>query len=81
MIARHGCASRGALGIGGGAKPSSWPTRSLAGGPSRTVWSGSSRLSRLDDSGEFWLDDLPSGIYRLEVAFQDRAIEVPVLSI
>jgi hypothetical protein len=36
-------------------------------------------LVRLDESGEFRLDDLVRGPYRLELALKDRMIEVPVL--
>jgi hypothetical protein len=38
-------------------------------------------LTQLDESGEFWLDSLEPGAYRLEVALRDRVIEVPVLPI
>jgi hypothetical protein len=34
---------------------------------------------RIDESGEFRLDDLVPGAYRLEFALKDRMIEVPVL--
>jgi hypothetical protein len=36
-------------------------------------------LVRLDESGEFRLDDLVPGAYRLEFTLKDRMIEVPVL--
>jgi hypothetical protein len=36
-------------------------------------------LVRLDESGEFQLDDLVPGAYRLEFTLKDRMIEVPDL--
>jgi hypothetical protein len=38
-------------------------------------------LVRLDESGEFRLDGLPPGAYRLEFVFKNRTIELPVLSL
>ena len=38
-------------------------------------------LVRLDESGEFRLDELPPGAYRLEFVFKNRTIELPVLSL
>ena len=35
--------------------------------------------AQLDDSGEFWIDSLTPGAYRLEVVLADQIIEVPVL--
>ena len=35
--------------------------------------------AQLDDSGEFWIDSLVPGAYRLEVVLSDQVIEVPVL--
>ena len=35
--------------------------------------------AQLDDSGEFWIDSLAPGAYRLEVVLSDQVIEVPVL--
>jgi hypothetical protein len=35
--------------------------------------------AQLDDTGEFWIDSLTPGTYRLEVVFSDQVIEVPVL--
>jgi len=34
-----------------------------------------------DESGEFWLDNLTTGAYRLEVSVGDRVVEIPVLPI
>jgi hypothetical protein len=39
------------------------------------------RLERLDDAGEFWLDELEPGLYSLEIELEDRVVEVPVLEI
>ncbi len=36
-------------------------------------------MTTLDEAGEFWLDSLKPGAYRLEIVLQDRIIEVPVL--
>jgi hypothetical protein len=38
-------------------------------------------LVRLDESGEFRLNGLPPGAYRLEFVFKNRTIELPVLSL
>lgn len=38
-------------------------------------------MAKLDESGEFWLDSLAPGAYRLEVVLRDRVIEVPILPI
>jgi hypothetical protein len=38
-------------------------------------------LARLDESGEFLIEDLERGAYRLEVAIEDRVVEVPNLPI
>jgi hypothetical protein len=38
-------------------------------------------LVRLEESGEFRLDGLPPGAYRLEFVFKNRTIELPVLSL
>ena len=37
--------------------------------------------AELDDSGEFWIENLVPGAYRLEILFRDRVVEVPVLPI
>lgn len=39
------------------------------------------QLTLLDESGEFRLDDLVPGNYRLEVVLKDRLIEVPELAL
>lgn len=41
----------------------------------------SERQAPLDESGEFWVDGLEPGAYRLEIVFGDRVVEVPVLPI
>jgi hypothetical protein len=41
----------------------------------------SERLERLHEAGEFWLDGLDPGLYRLEIELEDRAVEMPVLEI
>lgn len=38
-------------------------------------------LADLDGGGEFWLDNLAPGAYRLEVVLGERVLEVPVLPI
>jgi hypothetical protein len=38
-------------------------------------------LAQLDESGEFLIDDLKAGAYRLEVAIDNRLIEVQSLPI
>jgi hypothetical protein len=38
-------------------------------------------LVMIDESGEFLLDGLERGTYRLEVTFKDRVVEVPSLEI
>ena len=38
-------------------------------------------LANLDGDGEFWLDNLAPGAYRLEVVLGERVLEVPVLPI
>ena len=38
-------------------------------------------LVMIDESGEFWLDGLERGTYRLEVTFKDCVVEVPYLEI
>lgn len=37
------------------------------------------RLARIDASGEFQLTGIEAGVYRLEVVFKDRLVEVPLL--
>jgi hypothetical protein len=57
----------------GGADPS--------GGYLRLSNSGNEWRAPLDESGEFYLDSLTPGAYRLEVVLPDRVVEVPVLPI
>jgi hypothetical protein len=38
-------------------------------------------LERLDEGGEFWLEGVKSGTYRLQIGLEDRVIEVPSLEI
>jgi hypothetical protein len=39
----------------------------------------SERVTTLDQTGEFWVEDLEPGAYRLEIVFGKRILEVPVL--
>jgi hypothetical protein len=52
-----------------------------SGGYLRLSTNGDEWLTELDETGEFWLDSLAPGAYRLEVVLGDRVIEVPVLPI
>jgi hypothetical protein len=52
-----------------------------SGGYLRLSTNGDEWLTELDETGEFWLDSLSPGAYRLEVVLRDRVIEVPVLPI
>jgi hypothetical protein len=55
----------------GGADPS--------GGFLRLTTAAGEWRAQLDKAGEFWIDSLAPGTYRLEVVFSDQVIEVPVL--
>jgi hypothetical protein len=55
----------------GGANPS--------GGYLRISRVDAERVAKLDQSGEFWVEDLEPGAYRLEIVFGKRVLEVPVL--
>jgi hypothetical protein len=52
-----------------------------SGGWLRLLRGSNQWLVRLDERGEFRLDSLESGVYRLEFAFKDRVIELPVLPV
>jgi hypothetical protein len=52
-----------------------------AGGFLRLSRASGEWMAKLDESGEFLLDSLSPGAYRLEVVLRDRVIEVPLLPI